>query len=163
MNCANKLSLVLSAAPILSKLPSNSRRSGTAVNLSCLPSHSRPKSDWSSFFYLFVTAIHDFDYAFAENGLTAFKLGQPLPSQSFISYVGEDRYKTLVNFILHYIADLDIPIKRQVFFHQKLCHNAELSTSSSGTFVEFRRGMVNVSPIGRNATSVVWLITRRNN
>jgi phosphomannomutase len=58
--------------------------------------------------------IQDFDYAFAENGLTAYKLGVQLPSQSFINYVGEERYKTLVNFILHYIADLDIPIKRLV-------------------------------------------------
>jgi phosphomannomutase len=36
--------------------------------------------------------------------------------------------------ILHYIADLDIPIKR-------------------GTFIEFRNGMINVSPIGRNASA----------
>jgi phosphomannomutase len=36
-----------------------------------------------------------------------------------------------VNFCLRYIADLDIPVKR-------------------GTFVEFRMGMINVSPIGRN-------------
>ncbi|EDR05541.1 phosphomannomutase [Laccaria bicolor S238N-H82] len=78
-------------------------------------------------------AIHDFDYAFSENGLTAFKLGEPLPSQSFIDFIGEERYKSLVKFILHYIADLDIPIKR-------------------GTFIEFRKGMANVSPIGRNAT-----------
>lgn len=49
---------------------------------------------------------------FAENGLTAFKLGKPLPSQSFIKHVGEEKYKKLANFILHYIADLDIPIKR---------------------------------------------------
>ncbi|KAF5373252.1 hypothetical protein D9615_007450 [Tricholomella constricta] len=77
--------------------------------------------------------VEDFDYAFAENGLTAYKLGKPLESQSFIQFLGEDRYKPLVNFILHYIADLDIPIKR-------------------GTFVEFRNGMINVSPIGRNAT-----------
>ncbi|KAF5355325.1 hypothetical protein D9758_006033 [Tetrapyrgos nigripes] len=77
--------------------------------------------------------LDDFDYGFAENGLTAYKLGKPLASQSFIKYIGEDRYKPLVNFILHYIADLDIPIKR-------------------GTFVEFRAGMINVSPIGRNAT-----------
>ncbi|KAF9499454.1 eukaryotic phosphomannomutase [Pleurotus eryngii] len=74
-----------------------------------------------------------FDYAFAENGLTAYKLGKPLESQSFIKFVGEERYKKLVSFILHYIADMDIPIKR-------------------GTFVEFRNGMINVSPIGRNAT-----------
>lgn len=56
--------------------------------------------------------MHEFDYAFAENGLTAYKRGVALPSQSFIKYVGEDRYKVLANFILHYIADLDIPIKR---------------------------------------------------
>jgi len=78
--------------------------------------------------------IEDFDFAFAENGLTAYKLGKQLPSQSFIKFVGEERYKKLVNFILHYVADLDIPIKR-------------------GTFVEFRNGMINVSPMGRNATT----------
>ncbi|KAI0731293.1 eukaryotic phosphomannomutase [Earliella scabrosa] len=78
-------------------------------------------------------AVDEFDYAFAENGLTAYKLGKQLPSQSFIKFIGEERYKKLANFILHYIADLDIPIKR-------------------GTFIEFRNGMINVSPIGRNAT-----------
>ncbi|KAF7430566.1 Phosphomannomutase [Pleurotus ostreatus] len=78
-------------------------------------------------------ATEEFDYAFAENGLTAYKFGKPLESQSFIKFVGEERYKKLVSFILHYIADMDIPIKR-------------------GTFVEFRNGMINVSPIGRNAT-----------
>ncbi|KAI0077721.1 eukaryotic phosphomannomutase [Panus rudis PR-1116 ss-1] len=76
----------------------------------------------------------DFDYVFAENGLTAFKMGEPLETQSFIKFLGEEKYKKLVNFCLHYIADLDIPIKR-------------------GTFVEFRNGMINVSPIGRNATN----------
>lgn len=79
-----------------------------------------------------VTSL--FDFCFSENGLTAFKLGQPLPSNSFIKYIGEDNYKDLVKFVLHYIADLDIPIKR-------------------GTFVEFRNGMVNISPIGRNASN----------
>lgn len=60
----------------------------------------------------FFTVIDRFDYGFAENGLTAYKLGKQLPSQSFIKSIGEDKYKPLVNFILHYIADLDIPIKR---------------------------------------------------
>ncbi|KAJ3771447.1 eukaryotic phosphomannomutase [Lentinula raphanica] len=77
--------------------------------------------------------VQDFDYGFAENGLTAYKIGKPLPSQSFIKFLGEERYKPMVNFILHYLADLDVPIKR-------------------GTFVEFRNGMINVSPLGRNAT-----------
>jgi Eukaryotic phosphomannomutase len=60
------------------------------------------------------TAMEAFDYGFAENGLTAYRLGQQLVSQSFIRHVGEDEYKKLVRFILHYIADLDIPIKRYI-------------------------------------------------
>lgn len=60
------------------------------------------------------SVTQDFDYCFAENGLTAFKLGQPLSSQSFIQFLGEDKYKLLVKFVLHYIADLDIPVKRLV-------------------------------------------------
>ncbi|KAH9902174.1 eukaryotic phosphomannomutase [Xylariomycetidae sp. FL2044] len=74
-----------------------------------------------------------FDFCFSENGLTAYKMGAELPSNSFIKWIGEDQYKELANFILHYVADLDIPVKR-------------------GTFIEFRNGMINVSPIGRNAT-----------
>ena len=74
-----------------------------------------------------------FDFCFAENGLTAIRMGVPLASLSFIKWLGEAPYKKFVNWILHYIADLDIPIKR-------------------GTFVEFRNGMINVSPVGRNAT-----------
>lgn len=79
-----------------------------------------------------VTAL--FDFCFSENGLTAYKLGEPLPSNSFIRWLGEDSYKELVNFCLHYVADLDVPVKR-------------------GTFIEFRNGMINISPIGRNAST----------
>jgi phosphomannomutase len=95
-----------------------------------------------------VTSL--FDFCFAENGLTAIRMGEVLASQSFIAWIGEDRYKALTKWyvittgrraslilnhrILHYIADLDIPIKR-------------------GTFIEFRNGMINVSPIGRNAST----------
>ncbi|KAI9717528.1 MAG: Phosphomannomutase 1 [Candelaria pacifica] len=79
-----------------------------------------------------VTSL--FDFCFAENGLTAYRLGKPLASHSFIKWLGEEKYQGLVKFILHYIADLEIPIKR-------------------GTFVEFRNGMINVSPVGRNATT----------
>ncbi|GAB7359357.1 hypothetical protein MBLNU230_g6008t1 [Neophaeotheca triangularis] len=74
-----------------------------------------------------------FDFCFAENGLTAYRMGAPLANQNFISWIGEERYKKLVRFLLHYIADLEVPVKR-------------------GTFVEFRNGMINVSPIGRNAS-----------
>jgi phosphomannomutase len=74
-----------------------------------------------------------FDYAFSENGLTAYRLGQPLLSMSFKDYLGEDRLKRLINFMLRYLADLELPLKR-------------------GTFIEFRKSMLNVSPIGRNCS-----------
>ncbi|KAI9503916.1 phosphomannomutase [Coemansia spiralis] len=78
-------------------------------------------------------ALGMFDFCFSENGLMAYRLGKKLPENSFLDYLGEERYTKLVNFCLHYIADLKIPLKR-------------------GTFVEFRKGMINVSPIGRNCT-----------
>jgi phosphomannomutase len=78
-----------------------------------------------------VTSL--FDFCFAENGLTAYRLGVPLASHSFIKWIGEEKYKELVRFLLHYLADLEVPVKR-------------------GTFVEFRNGMINVSPVGRNAS-----------
>ena len=74
-----------------------------------------------------------YDYVFSENGLVAHKAGKQLAVQSLKSFLGEDKLKKFINFVLHYIADLDIPIKR-------------------GTFIEFRNGMLNVSPIGRNCS-----------
>lgn len=80
-----------------------------------------------------TTAITAYDYVFAENGLVAYKAGELLEIQSLKKHLGEDNLKKLINFVLHYVADLDIPIKR-------------------GTFIEFRNGMLNVSPIGRNCS-----------
>ncbi|CAD6886391.1 unnamed protein product [Tilletia controversa] len=74
------------------------------------------------------------DYVFAENGLIGYKLGKELEAASFINWIGDDKYKKLVKFVLRYISELDLPIMR-------------------GTFVEFRNGMINVSPIGRNASN----------
>jgi phosphomannomutase len=80
-----------------------------------------------------VTAM--FDFCFAENGLTAYRLGQPLPSNSFLQELGEERYQKLAKFCLRYISELEgLPAMR-------------------GTFVEFRTGMINVSPVGRNASN----------
>ena len=52
------------------------------------------------------------DFMFAENGLDAYKKGQLIEKQSFNLHLGEDKLKRVINFCLHYIADLDIPIKR---------------------------------------------------
>ncbi|CAN3373215.1 hypothetical protein DIURU_001134 [Diutina rugosa] len=78
--------------------------------------------------------LQEFDYCFSENGLTAYKHGQKLASQSFIGWLGEDKYNRLAKFILRYLSDLDLPFRR-------------------GTFIEFRNGMINVSPVGRNAST----------
>ncbi|RKO95968.1 phosphomannomutase [Caulochytrium protostelioides] len=80
-----------------------------------------------------ASCVQDFDFAFSENGLTAFRLGEALPAASFIGYLGEDRYRKLAKFILRYISELDLPQMR-------------------GTFIEYRKGMINVSPIGRNCS-----------
>lgn len=80
------------------------------------------------------TVLQDFDYCFSENGLTAYKMGKELASQSFISWIGEEKYNKLAKFILRYLSDIDIPVRR-------------------GTFIEFRNGMINVSPVGRNASN----------
>lgn len=75
-----------------------------------------------------------FDYAFSENGLTAYKLGNQLASQSFIDWIGNEQYNKLVVFILKYLSEIELPVRR-------------------GTFIEFRNGMINVSPVGRNAST----------
>merc|ERR1719502_1766863 len=74
-----------------------------------------------------------FDWCFAENGLWAAKDGAVIGETSFKDHLGEEKLKKLVNWVLRYFADLDIPVKR-------------------GTFIEFRNGMLNVSPIGRNCS-----------
>jgi phosphomannomutase len=75
-----------------------------------------------------------FDFCFAENGLTAYRLGVELASQSFIGWLGQEKYQRLAKFCLKYIANLDLPVM-------------------TGTFIEFRNGMINVSPVGRNAST----------
>ena len=77
--------------------------------------------------------VREVDYSFSENGLVAYKQGELVGKQAIHKFLGEDNLKELVNFSLRYIADLDIPIKR-------------------GTFIEFRAGMLNISPIGRNCS-----------
>lgn len=77
--------------------------------------------------------IHLFPYNFSQNGLVAYKDGEILQVQTLANFLGEDNVKRIVNWTLLYLAKVDIPIKR-------------------GTFIEFRSGMMNISPIGRNCS-----------
>lgn len=74
-----------------------------------------------------------FDYIFAENGLHSYQGDQEFHKQSFLNYMGEERLQEFLNFVLSYLSQLKLPKKR-------------------GTFIEFRNGMLNISPIGRNCS-----------
>ncbi|XP_056653414.1 phosphomannomutase 1 isoform X1 [Monodelphis domestica] len=77
--------------------------------------------------------IEKFDYVFAENGTVQYKNGRLLSKQTIQNHLGEELLQDLINFCLNYMALLKLPKKR-------------------GTFIEFRNGMLNVSPIGRSCT-----------
>ncbi|XP_028292880.1 phosphomannomutase 2 isoform X2 [Gouania willdenowi] len=70
------------------------------------------------------------DYVFAENGLMAFKNGR---LHSVQAHMGEELLQDFINFCLNYLSKIKLPKKR-------------------GTFIEFRNGMLNVSPIGRSCS-----------
>ena len=74
-----------------------------------------------------------FDFVFSENGLDSWGNGEALSSHNLKKELSEDEIQEFVNFCLVYIAGLKLPKKR-------------------GTFVEFRNGMINVSPVGRNCS-----------
>jgi len=74
-----------------------------------------------------------FPYNFSQNGLVAYKDGEIIGVQSIDKFLGEENVSRIVNWTLKYLSDLKLPIKR-------------------GTFFEFRSGMFNISPIGRNCS-----------
>ncbi|KAJ8000415.1 hypothetical protein DPEC_G00179900 [Dallia pectoralis] len=77
--------------------------------------------------------LQKMDYVFAENGLVAYKNGELMAVQSIQAYMGEDLLQDFINFCLNYLAKIKLPRKR-------------------GTFIEFRNGMLNVSPVGRSCS-----------
>ncbi|GAB5360719.1 hypothetical protein AAMO2058_000651500 [Amorphochlora amoebiformis] len=77
--------------------------------------------------------VNEYDYFFTQNGLVSFKHGKPLAETSIVKFLGEEKLQRLINFILGYLSKISLPCKR-------------------GTFIEFRKGMLNVSPIGRNCS-----------
>ena len=77
--------------------------------------------------------LNDFDYVFAENGLIAYENGQKIGEYSIKDKIAEKDLNEFISFCLKYIGNLDLKVKR-------------------GTFVEFRNGMLNISPLGRNCS-----------
>lgn len=75
-----------------------------------------------------------FDFNFAENGLIGYEKGTLIQSNSIGNEIGDTDLTLFLNFVLAYLAKIELPIKR-------------------GTFVEYRTGMINISPIGRNCST----------
>nr|XP_039270588.1 phosphomannomutase 2-like [Styela clava] len=74
-----------------------------------------------------------YDYLFSENGLVAYKDGKLIHEANIQSHLGEELIQKFINFCLKYMANLELPVKR-------------------GTFIEFRKGMLNVCPVGRSCS-----------
>lgn len=73
--------------------------------------------------------LEKFEYIFPENGIVHIENGVEVQKSSFGEKLGQETLKRFINFVLHYIADLDLPFKR-------------------GIFIEYRNGMINVCPCG---------------
>lgn len=77
--------------------------------------------------------LKHFDFIFPENGLVQIEKGKEVGKQSIQEHLGEETLQRFINFVLRYLSELELPIKR-------------------GTFIEFRNGMMNVCPMGRQCT-----------
>ncbi|KAF2315331.1 hypothetical protein GH714_038852 [Hevea brasiliensis] len=84
------------------------------------------------------TVTEDYDYVFSENGLVAYKDGKLIGTQSLKTFLGEEKLKS--NFSI-------IKLIKKIGLNKTFFNN-----SYRGTFIEFRSGMINVSPIGRNCS-----------
>ena len=69
-----------------------------------------------------------FPYNFSQNGLVAYKNGELLEIQTISKHLGEDNVKRIVNWVMKYLADLDLPIKvRRISLVFVVCSQTQLS------------------------------------
>ncbi len=78
--------------------------------------------------------IRKFDYVFSENGLVAHAGKELLGEQSIVTSLGEEKVQRLINFALKYMSGIELPCGKR------------------GNFVEFRTGLINLSPVGRSCS-----------
>ena len=74
-----------------------------------------------------------FNWVFSENGLVAYKNSSQFHCENIAKYLGEESFTKLINICLFCLSKTDNPVKR-------------------GTFIEYRNGMINISPIGRSCS-----------
>lgn len=74
--------------------------------------------------------LQQFDFVFPENGLVQIAGGVEVFKQNIVKHLGDATLQKFINYVLTYLGNLELPIKR-------------------GTFLEFRNGMMNICPMGR--------------
>ncbi|KAF6025004.1 PMM1 [Bugula neritina] len=78
-------------------------------------------------------ALVKYEYVFSENGLVYHRNGELVATKSIQEHMGNEKLQSFINFALKYMSELTLPCKR-------------------GTFIEFRKGMLNVCPVGRSCS-----------
>lgn len=73
--------------------------------------------------------LSEFDFIFPENGLVQIANGVEVFKQDIVKHLGDATIKRFINYVLNYLGQLELPIKR-------------------GKFLEFRNGMMNICPPG---------------
>lgn len=71
-----------------------------------------------------------FKYVFSENGLVFYKNGELIHKKSLRDYFSQSQINNFINKTLKILSKIELPVK-------------------TGTFIEYRNGMLNISPIGR--------------
>jgi phosphomannomutase len=74
--------------------------------------------------------LYLFEWRFSENGLLGYHKNTCIHKRSFVEAIGEEHFKMFINICLSVLSETNCPIKR-------------------GTFIEYRNGMLNISPVGR--------------
>jgi len=74
-----------------------------------------------------------FEYAFSENGLVFYHQGILRHEFSLTHFIPQTTLNRFINYVLLYMCTLELPIK-------------------TGTFIEYRKSMLNISPVGRNCS-----------
>lgn len=74
-----------------------------------------------------------YEYVFSENGLVAHRDGKLLAEESILKFMGEEKLQEFINYALKCLSELTLPCKR-------------------GNFIEFRKGLINVCPVGRSCS-----------
>ncbi|KAK8809099.1 hypothetical protein WA171_001225 [Blastocystis sp. BT1] len=77
--------------------------------------------------------ISQTNFLFSQNGSTAYKRNQLFHVAYLTDKYTDEQLNSFINYALRYLSDLDLPIKR-------------------GTFIQFRTSMINICPLGRDAS-----------